>query len=76
MRWFVEVRVYNKDSKKRYRADVLIEDYCAKIETKIDKEIKKAEKRFGDSFNKDEFISTNTRVISYQDKIKSIFFGD
>ena len=69
---FNDPLIDNKDSKKRYRADVLIEDYCAKIETKIDKEIKKAEKRFGDSFNKDEFISTNTRVISYQDKIKSI----
>ena len=69
---FNDPLIDNKDSKKRYRADVLIEDYCAKIETKIDKEIKKAEKRFGDSFNKDEFISTNTRVISYQDKIKSV----
>ena len=69
---FNDPLIDNKDSKKRYRADVLIEDYCAKIETKIDKEIKKSEKRFGDSFNKDEFISTNTRVIAYQDKIKSI----
>ncbi|MCL4127874.1 UNVERIFIED_CONTAM: hypothetical protein GTU68_050557 [Idotea baltica] len=43
---FNDPLIDNKDSKKRYRADVLIEDYCAKIEAKIDKEVKKAEKRF------------------------------
>jgi len=69
---FNDPLIDNKDSKKRYRADVLIEDYCAKIEGKIEKEIKKAEKRFGDSFDKVEFISTNSRVVAYQDKIKAI----
>ena len=69
---FNDPLIDNKDSKKRYRADVLIEDYCAKIETKIEKEIKKAAKRFGDFFNKEEFISTNSRVIGYQEKIDSI----
>jgi len=44
---FNDPLIDNKDSKKRYRADVLIEDYCAKIETKIEKEVKKAAKRFG-----------------------------
>ena len=58
--------------KKRYRADVLIEDYCAKIENKIEKEVKKAEKRFGESFNKEEFVSTNSRVLGYQEKINTI----
>jgi glycyl-tRNA synthetase len=69
---FNDPLIDNKDSKKRYRADVLIEDYCAKIETKIDKEVKKAAKRFGDSFNKDEFTSTNSRVLGYQEKINTI----
>jgi len=69
---FNDPLIDNKDSKKRYRADVLIEDYCAKIETKIEKEVKKAAKRFGDSFNKDEFTTTNARVIGYQEKIDSI----
>ncbi len=69
---FNDPLIDNKDSKKRYRADVLIEDYCAKIETKIDKEVDKAAKRFGDAFNKDEFISTNPRVVGYYDKIKTI----
>lgn len=69
---FSDPLIDNKDSKKRYRADVLVEDYCAKIEAKIDKEVKKAEKRFGDTFNKDEFIATNGRVLGYQEKIDSI----
>lgn len=69
---FNDPLIDNKDSKKRYRADVLIEDYCAKIETKIDKEVKKAAKRFGDAFNKDEFIFTNPRVKGYQEKINTI----
>jgi glycyl-tRNA synthetase len=69
---FNDPLIDNKDSKKRYRADVLVEDYCAKIEAKIDKEVKKAEKRFGDAFNKEEFLSTNGRVLGYQEKIDTI----
>jgi len=69
---FNDPLIDNKDSKKRYRADVLIEDYCAKIENKIEKEVKKAAKRFGDAFNKEEFLTTNGRVLGYQEKINSI----
>jgi glycyl-tRNA synthetase len=69
---FSDPLIDNKDSKKRYRADVLVEDYCAKIENKIEKEIKKAQKRFGEAFNKEEFVSTNGRVVGYQEKIKPI----
>ena len=69
---FNDPLIDNKDSKKRYRADVLIEDYCAKIEAKIEKEIKKAAKRFGDSFDKKEFVSTNRTVVDYQNKISQI----
>ena len=69
---FNDPLVDNKDSKKRYRADVLIEDYILKIEEKIEKDCLKAAKRFGDSFNKKEFISTNNRVIERQKKINAI----
>ncbi|WP_442264691.1 glycine--tRNA ligase [Tenacibaculum sp. ZS6-P6] len=69
---FNDPLIDNKDSKKRYRADVLVEDYCAKIEAKIDKEVKKAAKRFGDSFDKEQFLATNGRVLGYQEKINSI----
>ncbi len=69
---FNDPLIDNKDSKKRYRADVLIEDYCAKIEGKINKEVAKAEKRFGDAFNKEEFLATNGRVLGYKEKIDTI----
>jgi glycyl-tRNA synthetase len=68
---FNDPLIDNKDSKKRYRADVLIEDYCAKIEAKIDKEVEKAAKRFGDTFDKEQFLDTNTRVVEYQEKINT-----
>ncbi len=69
---FNDPLIDNKDSKKRYRADTLIEDHVAKIEGKINKEIAKAEKRFGDSFNKDQFVTTNGRIVQYRDQINSI----
>lgn len=69
---FNDPLIDNKDSKKRYRADVLVEDYVAKIEAKIDKEVEKAAKRFGETFDKEQFISTNQRVIDYQQKAQSI----
>ncbi|HAY71153.1 MAG TPA: glycine--tRNA ligase, partial [Saprospirales bacterium] len=69
---FNDPLIDNKDSKKRYRADVLVEDHIAKIEAKIDKEVAKAEKRFGESFDKEQFITTNTRVVEYYAEIKRI----
>jgi len=69
---FNDPLIDNKDSKKRYRADVLVEDHIAKIEAKIDKEVTKAEKRFGESFDKEQFITTNGRVVEYYAEIKRI----
>ncbi len=63
---FNDPLIDNKDSKKRYRADVLIEDQLAKIEEKINKEVEKAAKRFGDSFDEAMFRQTNPRVIENQ----------
>ena len=65
---FSDPLIDNKDSKKRYRADVLVEDYVAKLDNKIEKEVKKAAKRFGDAFNKTAFLSTNQRVLGYKEK--------
>ena len=62
----------NKDSKKRFRADVLIEDYCAKLEDKAIKEIEKARKRFGEAFDEAQFVSTNPKVLEYREKQKTI----
>ncbi len=66
---FNDPLIDNKDSKLRYRADVLIEDYIAKIESKINKEINKAKKRYGDAFDEYEFRKTNARVLENQKKI-------
>ena len=69
---FNDPLIDNKDSKKRYRADVLVEDYVAKIEAKIEKEVAKAAKRFGTAFDKDQFLATNERVVEYQGKADEI----
>ena len=69
---FNDPLIDNKDSKKRYRADVLVEDYCGKLEVKIDKEVTKAAKRFGEAFDKEQFLATNPRVAGYQEKINGI----
>ena len=69
---FNDPLIDNKDSKLRYRADVLIEDYIAKIDSKIQKEITKAKKRFGDSFDEIQFRQTNQRVLDNQKKIDQV----
>ena len=69
---FNDPLIDNKDSKKRYRADVLIEDYIAKIEAKIEKDVKKGVKRFGDDFDKEQFLATNPNVLRNKAKIEDI----
>lgn len=66
---FSDPMLDNKDSKKRYRADVLIEEAIARMEEKIEKEVEKASKRFGDAFDREKFVSTNPRTLEYQNKI-------
>ena len=65
---FNDPLIDNRDSKKRYRADVLIEDQLAKYDEKINKEVAKAAKRFGDAFDEAQFRSTNARVLEHQAK--------
>ncbi len=62
---FNDPLIDNKDSKKRYRADVLIEDHAEKILQKAQKEIEKARKRFGESFDEEQYSTTNERVVNY-----------
>ncbi len=69
---FNDPLIDNKDSKKRYRADVLLEEHIAKIESKIKKEIIKAAKRFGDDFDEAKFKETNPRVQQHLQKIDGI----
>jgi len=69
---FNDPMIDNKDSKKRYRADVLVEDHIAKIEAKINKEVTKAKKRFGKTFDEQQFRETNPRVLANLEKIDGI----
>jgi glycyl-tRNA synthetase len=69
---FNDPMIDNRDSKKRYRADVLVEDHIQKLEDKISKEVGKARARFGDSFDEKLFRETNPRVKETQQKINAI----
>ncbi|MBN2813124.1 MAG: glycine--tRNA ligase, partial [Bacteroidales bacterium] len=69
---FNDPLIDNKDSKKRYRADQLIEEHLQKIEDKIRKEVDKAAQKFGPSFDEAKFRSTNPRVIENQQKFDTI----
>ena len=60
---FNDPLIDNKDSKKRYRADVLIEDYLAKLEEKMNKEVEKGRRKFGESFDEAQFRATNPNVL-------------
>ena len=65
---FNDPLIDNKDSKKRYRADVLIEDFLGKIEEKMNKEVAKGRKRFGEAFDEAQFRATNPNVLREQAK--------
>ena len=65
---FNDPLIDNKDSKKRYRADVLIEELLAKYDDKINKEVEKATKRFGENFDETMYRQTNPRVLDNQAK--------
>ena len=69
---FNDPLIDNKDSKKRYRADVLLEEHIEKIRQKIDKEIAKGIARFGDDFDQEQFRKTNPNVLRNQEKIDDI----
>jgi glycyl-tRNA synthetase len=69
---FNDPLIDNKDSKKRYRADVLLEEYIEKIRQKNDKEVEKARAKFGEAFNEEQFRTTNPNVTRRTAEIKGI----
>ncbi|MFZ1255883.1 MAG: glycine--tRNA ligase [Saprospiraceae bacterium] len=69
---FNDPLIDNKDSKKRFRADQLIEDFMDKLEAKITKEVEKAKARFGESFDETLYRQTNPRVVEYKTKQEQI----
>ena len=68
---FNDPLIDNKDSKKRYRADTLVEDYLAKQDDKINKEVEKAKKRF-ENFDEEMFRTTNGRVLEIAEKRNAV----
>ncbi|MEO7176461.1 MAG: glycine--tRNA ligase [Saprospiraceae bacterium] len=69
---FNDPLIDNKDSKKRYRADQLIEGVIDKLEDKIEKEVEKAAKKFGDTFDAELYRSTNPRVVEWAERATAI----
>lgn len=69
---FNDPLIDNKDSKKRYRADVLLEDYIAKIEDRIEKDVEKGRKKFGDAFDEVQFRETNPNVLRNKAKADEV----
>ena len=69
---FNDPLIDNKDSKKRYRADVLIEELMSKYEAKVEKEVEKAKKKFADNFDETLFRQTNPRVLENETKKNEI----
>jgi len=69
---FNDPLIDNKDSKKRYRADVLLEEHIEKIRQKIEKEVEKGIKKFGESFDEAQFRATNPNVLRNAQKITEI----
>ena len=69
---FNDPLIDNKDSKKRYRADQLVEGYIEKIEAKMEKEVAKGRKRFGESFDEKQFRETHPRVLQYAARIREL----
>lgn len=69
---FNDPLIDNKDSKKRYRADVLLEEHISKYVDKIEKEVAKGFKKFGDDFDEAQFRATNPNVKRAQDRIDSV----
>ncbi len=69
---FNDPLIDNKDSKKRYRADVLLEEHMAKYADKIEKEVEKGRKKFGEAFDEAQFRATNPNVKRSQERIDAV----
>ena len=65
---FNDIFVDNKDSKKRYRIDDLIENHIEKLQDKLNKEIAKAKEKFKDNFNLDYFLQNNQKAKELYEK--------
>ena len=69
---FNDPLIDNKESKKRYRADVLLEEFIAKLEDKVEKDVEKGKKKFAEAFDEAQFRATNPNVLRNQTKIDEV----
>ncbi len=69
---FNDPLIDNKDSKKRYRADDLIEEHLGKIQAKIDREVEKGAKRFGEEFDEKLYRETNPGISRYRNEYQQV----
>ena len=69
---FNDPLIDNKDSRKRYRADTLIEDFIDSLDQKIEKEVAKASRRFGENFDEEMFRKTNKRVLDLHERMEAV----
>lgn len=69
---FNDPLIDNKDSKRRYRADVLIEEHREKYMVKIAKDVAKGRKRFGEDFDEAQFLATSPNVLRNRAKADEI----
>jgi len=69
-RAFNDPMIDNKESKKRRRADVLIEGAIEKMEDKIEKEVEKAAKKFGESFDRGSLLQPTRELLNIKRRSK------
>lgn len=69
---FNDPLIDNKDSHRRYRADILIEEYCDRIEYKINKISEKAKNILGSSFDKCYLFDTSPQIRKLKRKKENI----
>lgn len=69
---FNDTLIDNKDSRRRYRADFLIEEYCSIIEHKNNNIFKKAKKLLEEEIHYTHFFYTSSKVAELKRKKESI----
>lgn len=69
---FNDPLIDNKDSRRRYRADLLVEEYCSNIEYKINKTIEKARNFLGEEFYKQNFFFTSPKINELREQKENI----
>src|SRR5574344_1248171 len=60
---FMHPRIWEASGHVGAFNDPLIENYLAKLEEKMNKEVEKGKKKFGEAFNEEQFRATNPNVL-------------